>query len=149
MNTEFTVKPGLAWLDLGEIDLPATRLALLEGRPVGLKSKISPPEKRPADHPGRYVRGKWVVLDFWGSWCGPCIGSMPGLIELYDAWHERGLVVIGVHVDLPTNPASEAVETVEGTGCQAGQAQGILERPRYSVSRGAGGTPRTPPCAAG
>ena len=44
-------------------------------------------------------RGKIVLIDFWGSWCGPCLGQMPVLKELYAAYHERGFEVVGVTVD--------------------------------------------------
>jgi thiol-disulfide isomerase/thioredoxin len=45
------------------------------------------------------LRGKVVVLDFWGYWCGPCAGSMPDLMRLYDEFHDKGLVIIAVHSD--------------------------------------------------
>ena len=43
------------------------------------------------------LRGKVVVLDFWGWWCGPCLTSMPELMKLHDDYHDKGLVIIGVH----------------------------------------------------
>jgi len=41
-------------------------------------------------------RGKLVILDFWGSWCGACRQSHPHLKELYDAYKNKGLEIIGV-----------------------------------------------------
>lgn len=41
-------------------------------------------------------RGRYVVLDFWGSWCQPCIKSMPKMREYYDKYHARGLEVVSV-----------------------------------------------------
>jgi thiol-disulfide isomerase/thioredoxin len=46
-----------------------------------------------------YLRGKVVVLDFWGYWCAPCVQSMPALMALHDKYKDRGLVVIGIHDD--------------------------------------------------
>lgn len=43
------------------------------------------------------LRGKVVVLDFWGVWCGPCRAAMPHLKELYKKHKAEGLVIIGVH----------------------------------------------------
>jgi thiol-disulfide isomerase/thioredoxin len=46
------------------------------------------------------LRGKVVLLDFWGTWCGPCVGSMPKLIDLHEKYHDKGLVIIGIHNDV-------------------------------------------------
>ena len=43
-----------------------------------------------------HFRGKWVVLDFWASWCMPCRMSNPELVRLYEKYHDRGLEVIGI-----------------------------------------------------
>lgn len=46
------------------------------------------------------LKGKYVLLEFWGYWCGPCIHSMPVLIELHEKFADKGLAIIGVHLDL-------------------------------------------------
>jgi thiol-disulfide isomerase/thioredoxin len=43
------------------------------------------------------LRGKIVLLDFWGYWCGYCVGDMPELMSIYDEFHGKGLDVIAVH----------------------------------------------------
>lgn len=46
------------------------------------------------------VRGQVVYVDFWASWCVPCVRSMPALRTLYGKYRERGFVVIGVNKDM-------------------------------------------------
>ena len=44
-------------------------------------------------------RGKIVILDFWATWCPPCQEGIPHLNELYRAYRNRGLAVIGISLD--------------------------------------------------
>jgi cytochrome c biogenesis protein CcmG/thiol:disulfide interchange protein DsbE len=46
------------------------------------------------------LRGQVVYVDFWASWCVPCVRSMPALRTLYGKYRERGFVVIGVNKDM-------------------------------------------------
>lgn len=44
------------------------------------------------------LKGKGVVLNFWGSWCDPCKAEMPELQKQHEAYKDKGLVIIGVNI---------------------------------------------------
>ena len=46
-------------------------------------------------------KGNVVLLDFWATWCPPCQGSIPELVDLQDKYLKEGLVILGVSVDEP------------------------------------------------
>jgi len=49
-------------------------------------------------------RGKAVLVDFWATWCGPCVEQFPHTVELAEKLRERGLAVVSVSMD---NPSAE------------------------------------------
>ena len=61
-------------------------------------------------------KGGYLLLDFWASWCAPCIEEMPAVQRLYDEYYDRGLRVIGISSDEDVDAWRRGIER-HGLGC--------------------------------
>ncbi|HMP91660.1 MAG TPA: TlpA disulfide reductase family protein, partial [Phnomibacter sp.] len=65
-----------------------------DGKPVSLSS----------------LRGQYVLVDFWASWCGPCRQENPNVVKAYQAYKSKGFTILGVSLDKDRDPWLEAIK---------------------------------------
>ncbi|MGC3971221.1 MAG: TlpA disulfide reductase family protein [Pirellulales bacterium] len=73
----------------------AARYLSLPGNAMDVKGKTVDGK----DFDVKSWEGKVVLVDFWATWCGPCIAELPTLRECYEKYHDRGFEVVGISLD--------------------------------------------------
>jgi len=101
-----------AWLAKAEKhlkDFPAEKMnKVVEGKIKSIKAsadlKTKPLEMKFTAVDGREVdvsklQGKVVLIDFWATWCGPCVAELPNVLKAYKELHPKGFEIVGISLD--------------------------------------------------
>ena len=74
---------------------PAPNLAT-GAKAIPFTAKLT--DGKPVRFPEDY-KGKVVMLDFWATWCGPCIKELPNMLSNYEKYHDKGFEILGISLD--------------------------------------------------
>ncbi|MBC55090.1 MAG: redoxin [Gammaproteobacteria bacterium] len=87
-------------------------VAVEEGQPA---PDFTLPGVRPSDSTVQLseLQGKVVYVDFWASWCLPCLRSLPQINGLYEQYRDQGFEVVAITIDDPVEDATEFLEDLE------------------------------------
>lgn len=92
---------------------PEIALKTIDGKQFSLKS----------------LRGKYVVVDFWASWCPDCRKDAPNVVAMYNKFHKKGVEFVGVSFDTKSESWKSAVEKLGIPYTQVSDMKNMRESP--------------------
>jgi thiol-disulfide isomerase/thioredoxin len=113
------------------------KIKAMAEKKAGLAALIkSPVELKFTAADGRAVdvatlRGKVVLIDFWATWCPPCIEEIPNVVAAYNQYHDQGFEIVGISFDKAPDPAKPSPRHKTAEGVLAFTREHAMPWPQY------------------
>jgi peroxiredoxin len=69
-------------------------------------------------------KGKVVLIDFWATWCGPCVAELPNVLAAYEKHHAKGFEIVGISLDQDRNKLKDFIDRKKMTWPQYFDGEG-------------------------
>ena len=81
-------------------------------------------------------KGKIVLVDFWATWCGPCVAELPNVLKAYEKHHGKGFEIIGISLDSDKGKLTDFIKAKNMTWQQFFDGQGWKNKlaQKYNVN---------------
>ena len=105
-GTKFPNHQGIAYVKKA-LDEQLQKSQLIIGQQA---PEISLPDPNGKEIKLSSFRGKYVLIDFWASWCGPCRNENPNVVKAYKKYKDKNFTILGVSLDSEKNEWTDAIE---------------------------------------
>ena len=78
-------------------------------------------------------RGKYVLVDFWATWCGPCVAELPNVLENYEKYHDKGFDVLAISLDGGREATAESIAATRQSVANFMESQKLPWKTLYST----------------
>jgi thiol-disulfide isomerase/thioredoxin len=79
-------------------------------------------------------KGKVVLVNFWATWCKPCVAEFPELVKLYKDYREKGFELVFISVDVPEDISSKVVPFLEQKGVDFNSYYNNFDKPEDLIN---------------
>ena len=124
---EFKAPPGATLTELKEEPVAAQERFAVGDKPLEFREKTLDGKALSLDS----YKGKVVLLDFWATWCGPCVAELPTIQECYKKYRAQGFEIVGISLDEDKDALTNFIKAkdmswpqiFDGKGWEAGDAK--------------------------